>query len=125
MEDQPMKWLYVTLAVALLVAGSSFAAAPALAMEDACPHDATVQSLTDCVNHAQQIGAIDNSGVAESLLSIAGAAQSAVQRGQNQVAIRQLNAFVYAVKANSGVHIASDHADCLIMHANMVIAALK
>lgn len=102
------------------------AAIPAAAMEEhTCPHDMnTVDSLYHCVNHALEMGHITNAGVAKSLLAKLDAAQAAVDHGQPEVAAKILNAFINEVQAQAGVHIAPMHAEHMIMHAQMVIAAL-
>ena len=98
---------------------------PALAQADStCPMTPTVQSLHNCVLHAQQIGAIDNAGIAASLLAKVDAAQAALDGGQPRVAIQLLQAFIQEVEAQANVHIAQPHASHLVMHAQMVMSAL-
>ena len=91
-----------------------------------CPHpmDATVAALHDCVQHAADMGMIDNPGVAHSLLSKVEAAQAALDRGQPAVAVNKLRAFIHEVQAQAGKHIDAEHADHMVMHAQMVIDAL-
>ena len=90
-----------------------------------CNHDgATIASLHHCVMHAVDMGHITNAGVATSLMAKLDAAQAAVDRGQTDVAINLLNAFVNEVKAQSGKFIVADHAGHLVMHAQMVIMVL-
>jgi len=118
-----MKSLFVVLT---FIALSLIAARPALAQaEDVCPHDAaTVESLRECVQHASTHGFIDNAGVTRSLLAKLDAAQAAVDRGQPSLAVNILKAFVQAVEAQSGQHIAPEHAGRLVEHAQLVIQAL-
>ena len=99
-------------------------AARAQAM-DVCPHDATVQSLQACVQHARSQGFIDNGGIARSLLAKLDATQAALARGQLPVAINALEAVVHELDAQAGKHILAEHATHLRMHAQMVIQALK
>jgi hypothetical protein len=100
---------------------------PLLAQGDPmCTGDmTTVVSLKDCVQHAYAMGHIDNKGVAKSLLKKLDAAQAAVSLGQDDVAINNLDAFINAVEAQSGKHIAAEHAAHMIHHAEMVIDALS
>jgi cell division FtsZ-interacting protein ZapD len=95
-------------------------------MDSMCTGDmTTVASLQECVKHAYAMGHIDNKGVAKSLLKKLDAAQAAVSRGQDDVAINNLDAFINAVEAQSSKQIAAEHAAHMIHHAEMVIAALS
>lgn len=98
-------------------------AAPAFAAEDhTCDHEATtIESLHHCVMHALDMGHITNSGVATSLMAKLDAAQAALGRGQTDVAINILQAFINEVNAQAGVHIDAHHADHLVEHAQNVI----
>ena len=112
----------VMFIVLTLVVFSLIAPAPARAQTmDDCVHDATIQSLRTCVQHAAEHGHIDNSGVTHSLLAKLDAAQKAQDRSQNAVAIDILEAFVREVRAQSGKHIVQEHAEHLLMHAQAVI----
>jgi len=84
----------------------------------------TIQSLRDCVQQCSDMGYIENKGVARALLSELDAAQAALDRGQPAVAIADLQAFVQMVNAQAGVTIVQDHADHMVMHAQMVIQGL-
>ena len=116
------KLLLVFSVVAIL----SLLAAPAFAAGDmTCDHDGkTIDSLHHCVMHASDMAHIDNKGVAKSLMAKLDGAQVALDRGQTRVALNKLNAFINEVNAQSGKHIAADHAGMLVEHANKVIAAL-
>jgi hypothetical protein len=116
------KLLLVFSVVAIL----SLLAAPAFAAGDmTCDHDGeTIESLHHCVMHASDMAHIDNKGVAKSLTAKLDGAQAALDRGQTRVAVNKLNAFINEVNAQSGKHIAADHAGMLVEHANKVIAAL-
>jgi len=92
---------------------------------DECPLVPTISSLEACVQHAAETGDIDNQGVANSLLATLDAAQAAFERGQNAVAIYQLEAFIHEVQAQTGKHINAAHADHMVMHAQAVIQALE
>ena len=95
-------------------------------MDSMCSGDmTTVASLQECVKHAYAMGHIDNKGIANSLLKKLVAAQAAVDRSQDDVAINNLDAFINAVEAQSGKHIAADHAAHMIHHAQMLIDALS
>ena len=110
------KLLFVLSIVGVLL----LLAAPAFAADMTCDHsDATIVALHDCVMHH-----VTNPGVAISLMAKLDAAQVALTRGQTDVAINLLNAFINEVNAQSGKHIATDHAGMLVEHANKVIAAL-
>ena len=115
--------LSVFVLLALLTAAL---AVPAFASdENMCSHDMnTVESLHHCVNHALEMGHIANAGVGNALLAKLNAAQAAADRGQPAVAINLLSAFINQVQAQSGVQIDAMHAEHMIMHAEMVIAAL-
>lgn len=115
--------LSVVVLLALLI---TTLAVPAFASDEhMCSHDMnTVESLHHCVNHALEMGHITNAGVGNALLAKLNGAQAAVDRGQPAVAVNKLNAFINQVQAQSGVHIDAEHADHMIMHAQMVIAAL-
>jgi hypothetical protein len=92
---------------------------------DECVHEPTISSLTACVQHAAAEGFIDNQGVTNSLLVKLDAAQAAQDRGQTGTAINLLGAFIHEVQAQAGKHIDQTHAQHLVMHAQMVIQALK
>jgi hypothetical protein len=91
---------------------------------ETCPMTPTIQALRDCVQHAVDQGLIDNAGVATSLFAKLDAAQAAQDRGQPTVAVQMLQAFIDAVGAQAGQHIDAAHAAHMIMHAQLVIAAL-
>jgi hypothetical protein len=84
----------------------------------------TIAALTTCVEHAANQGLITSQGVANSLLAELNAAQAAFDRGQTSVAINDLQAFIYEVQAQAGVHIDSMHAQHMVIHAQLVIQAL-
>ena len=112
------------IALALLVLGL-IAPVPARAQAmDECPQEATIQSLRTCVQHAAEHGHISNQGVTYSLLAKLDAAQAAQDRGQTEVAVKVLEAFVREVRAQAGEHILQEHAEHLLMHAQAVIQAL-
>jgi hypothetical protein len=110
----------------MMVALSLLAVSPALANEDmGCAHDvATIASLRECVVHARDMGYIDNAGIARSLLKKLDKAQANLDRGKVDDAIDNLEDFVEMVQEQSGKHIDPMHAEHLIHHAHMVIAAL-
>ncbi len=116
--------MFVLVILVPLVLG---AAAPALAQTDMqCPNmQATIKDLRACVQHAIDMGYITNPLFAQSLLAKIDAAQAAYDRGQTSVAILDLQAFILQVQAQSGKLIDSTHAEHMIMHAQMVIAALQ
>jgi hypothetical protein len=103
------------------------AAGPALAMDGSmCTHDMiTIGSLHDCVKNAVEMGHIDNAGVGQSLLAKVDAAQAAYARGQSDVAIQILQAFVNEVTAQAGHHIDANHAQHMIDHAQSIIDHLR
>jgi hypothetical protein len=119
-----VKPLFLALTLVVL---SMLVAAPALAQDNStCTHDIpTIQALHDCVVECATMGHIDNQGVARSLLATLDVAQAAVQRGSPATAVKVLNAFIREVQAQSGKHIVAEHADHMVMHAQMVIAALS
>ena len=91
---------------------------------DSCAYEPTISSLQTCVQHATDAGLIDNQGVANSLLAELDAAQAAFTRGQPAAAIFLVQTFSHDVRAQQGKHIEADHAEHMLMHADMVIAAL-
>ena len=91
---------------------------------DHCDHALTIPALRTCVQHARDHGHIDSRGIARSLVAKLDAAQAALERGQSAVAVRKLEAFVHAVDAQTGKHIAAEHAAHLRMHAEAVVTAL-
>jgi len=116
--------LYVTC---VLVVVSLLSVTPVFASDgEQCPHpEHTIQALRDCVVHAAEMGHIDNQGVANSLLAKLDAAQAAFDRGQTQVAVATLEAFIHEVEAQAGKHIDPEHADHMVMHAWHVIHGLS
>ena len=117
-----MKLLFVTLTLIVL---GLVTPVPARAQEmDDCPHAPTIASLRTCVQHAADEGHIDNRGIARSLLAKLDAAQAAFDRNQTAVAVKELEAFVRELDAQTGKHIVAEHATHLRMHALDVIAAL-
>ena len=125
-----MKKLLLVLSV---IAMLSLLAAPALAAGDmTCDHSGTtmdpmhaIASLHHCVMHAVDMEHITNAGVATSLMAKLDAAQAAFDRGQTDVAINLLNAFIHEVSAQSGKFIVADHGLHLAQHAQHVIDALR
>jgi hypothetical protein len=112
------------IALTLLMLGL-IAPVPARAQEmDDCSPEATIQSLRACVQHAAQLGHIDNRGVARSLLAKLDAAQAALDGGRPELAVNRLEAFVREVRAQAGKHILQEHAEHLLMHAQAVIQEL-
>jgi hypothetical protein len=91
---------------------------------DDCALTPTIASLETCVEHAASQGIITSQGVANSLLAILDAAQSALDRGQTSAAIYNLQAFINDVQAQAGKHIDAMHAQHMVMHAQLVIQAL-
>jgi hypothetical protein len=85
----------------------------------------TIQSLRDRVVYAYAMGHITNAGVEAGLLQLVDAAQAAADRAKAQTAINNLRAFIALVQAQSGISIQTMCADCLTMHAGMVIDALR
>lgn len=116
--------LAITLSALIIIGIFGGTTAPAQASGECEHHAATIESLRHCVEHASMMGHIDNEGVANSLLAKLSAAQAAVNRGEPDVAANILAAFVSEVQAQSGQHIATEHAGHMAMHAEQVIDAL-
>jgi hypothetical protein len=116
------RWLLVFMVVAL----SLLAVSPVLAHEDmGCAHDvATIAALRECVVHAREMGHIDSDQIAQNLLKKLDKAQASLDGGKVNNAIGLLQGFIDAVEEQSGKHIDPMHAEHLIEHAQMVIAAL-
>lgn len=116
-----MRVLLITLTLLML---GLIAPVPARAQAmDECAHEATIQSLRTCVQHAAEHGHINSQGVTLSLLAKLSTAQAAQDRGQTEVAVKVLEAFVREVRAQTGKHILQEHAEHLLMHAQSVIQA--
>ena len=123
-----LRLVVVTLAMLLLALSFTLFApgkASAQVKADDCTHAATIDSLEMCVQHAADQGHIDSQKVAHSLLVKLDKAEAALANDHPKVAIGWLNAFIHEVKAQSGKHIEAMHAEQLVMHAKMVIAALE
>jgi hypothetical protein len=84
----------------------------------------TIQSLRTCVTHCYDMGYIKTQGVEAALLKLLDAAQASADKGNTTAAINSLNAFITLVQKQPGTIVDSTHANCLIMHATMVIKAL-
>ncbi len=115
--------MFVTAAIAIMLGVATVGPTAAQEMS-MCPHEATLQSLQACVQHAREQGHIDNQGVTRSLLAKLDAAAAAVERDQPAAAVDILEAFVSQLEAQDGKHIVAPHAGHLQMHAQMVIDAL-
>ena len=116
------RWLIVFMLLALSLSTVS----PALAQADmGCTHDATtIASLRECVVHAWEMGHITNDQVAQNLLKLLDMAQARLDSGKVNSAIGLLQGFIEAVEEQAGQTIDPVHAEHLIHHADMVIAAL-
>jgi hypothetical protein len=96
---------------------------PAYAMDGGhtCEHhENTIEHLQMCVAHH-----VDQGGILRGLQAKLNAAQNADDRGQPHVAVNNLEAFINLVEAQAGKHIAVEHADHMIQHANAVITMLS
>ncbi len=124
-----MKLRFVVLALLIFVAlvgvGLLTPGTARAQTNDDCVHAPTISSLRTCVLHAAGEGFIDNQGVTKGLLAKLDAAQAALDRGQTGAAINLLNAFIHEVQAQAGKHIQQEHAQDLVMHAQLVIQALQ
>ena len=116
------RWLLILMVIAL----SLLTVSPALAQEDmGCTHaDPTIAALRDCVVHAREMGHIDSDQIAQSLLKKLDQAQASLKSGKVSNAIGKLGGFIEQVQEQAGNHIDPMHAEHLIEHAQMVIAAL-
>lgn len=113
-----------------LVALSFAVVGPAFAAETcnhdmAGSHDPTIAALIDHVNHARTMNHITSGGVSNALLAKLKSAEAAQARGQADVAINTVNAFINQVKAQSGKQIEAACADHLLMQAEHVVMALQ
>lgn len=124
-----MKLRFVALALVMFVAlvgvGLLALGTAHAQTSDECVHAPTISSLRTCVQLASVASFIDNQGVTNSLLAKLDAAQAALDRSQTGTAINLLNAFIHEVQAQAGKHIEQMHAEHLVMHAQIVIQALK
>lgn len=110
--------LRITVGTMLMLALISSASA-----QETCPM--TLDTLPMCITHQWENGHISNNGVYNSLLAKADAAIEAHNRGQNNVAINILNAFIHEVNAQSSNKITNEAANHMIMHAQTVITNLE
>jgi hypothetical protein len=76
------------------------------------------------VQYYYSSGAIDNWGIYISLLAKLQGALKALSKGQTDVAINKLTAFINEVQAQSGNHITAEAAAILIADARWVIYQL-
>jgi hypothetical protein len=106
----------------LAVACVSFA--PLAAIQDHCPdmHEDPLGTLDDCLAHHES--EIASPGVYRSLVMKALAAQDAAARGQDDVAILVLTAFIDEAEALVDVQITGDAAH-IIHHAQMAVAQME
>jgi hypothetical protein len=81
--------------------------------------------LATCVENAASQGIITSQGVVHSLLAKLDVAQAAHHRGQTGAAINLLNTIIHEVQTQAGKHIEQEHAQHLVLHAQMVMQALK
>ena len=116
------RWLLFLIVTTLAL----LAVSPVLAQEDmGCTHDdPTIAALRECVVHAREMGHIDSDQVAQSLLKKLDKAQASLDDGKGSNAIGKLEGFIEEVQEQAGEHIDPIHAEHLIEHAQMVIAAL-
>lgn len=91
---------------------------------DSCPLEATIASLQACVQHAADMGFIGNQGVTQSLLAKLDAVQAAVDQSQPGVAVQVVQAFEDEVTAQAGKHIDPEHAQHMLLHAQIASQAL-
>ncbi len=117
--------LTLVLFVALVEMGLLASGTARAQTTDECGQATTIASLVACVEHCAQQGFINNQGVTNSLLAELDAAQAAQDNGQNGTAINLLGAFIQEVQAQAGKHIVQPHAQHMVLHAQMVIQALK
>ena len=87
--------------------------------------ETSAQSTCIVVNRLYNEGKIDNRGIANSLSVKCAQAQKSLDKGKNDTAINQLQAFINEVQAQSGQHITADAASLLIADAQWVIAHLQ
>ena len=87
--------------------------------------NATVPSISAGVIRFLAERKIDNVGISVSLLKKLANAQVSLHKGNTQAAIKQLEAFISEVQAQSGKHIKADAATLLITDARWVIAHLQ
>ena len=113
------------LMIPLMLIGAVMTISPVASAMD-CPSNMlpTIQGLRDCVQHAVDIGHISDSGIVTSLFAKIDAAQAAQDRGQSATAADILQAFIQEVNALAGVFIEAEHADHIVMHAQMVVTDL-
>jgi len=115
------RWLSALVAFAIVVAAGS--SAGLAACDCPCQPD-TIVGLRDCIEHAFDMGHINQAGVAVSLAAKLDAAQAALDREEAAVASHLLAAFINEVTAQAGVHIDTEHAAHLLEHAEKIEAAL-
>ena len=117
----------VFVALVAFVGFNLIASVPAHAQTkmDDCVHQPTIDTLEACVDHAADQGFITSRWVTRSLFAKLDSAENALRHRHTSRAINTLNAFISEVRAQSGKHIVPMHAMHLVMHAQLVIHALK
>lgn len=111
-------FVWATLAASLLLV------LPAKAADGDCPGmDDALATLDECVTYHYEAGDIERRGIYLSLLAKALVAQDATERGDADVAIHILQAFINEIDALSGVQITGSVVD-LVHHAEMAVAQL-
>lgn len=100
---------------------------------DNCPfEDATGldANLDGCIDKLEDLSAVIEDlylqeGIENSLISIADNALAALERGNDEVAVNILQAFINYVEAQSGKKISEEDANMLIEYANNVIVQIE
>ena len=84
--------------------------------------EVTIEDLITSVLDFYDTGEIENAGVLNSLLKTLESAAAALIKDNGIAATNKLNAFLNAVKAQSGKHITTEAADSLIADAEWILA---
>jgi hypothetical protein len=89
----------------------------------------TVEGLIDLLNvlrnDAQHKGMVKSRGIARSLMAKLLAAQKSIDKDKEKAAVKQLNAFINEVEAQSGKKIPEEVADLLCAYAQNIITQIK
>lgn len=121
------KFAIVVLVVAVLSIGSATAAlaAPGAPEMDACPHEATIAALRQCVTDATKMGHIADAATSMRLRNLLIGAEVAAVRGQTDLAANRLAAFsALVMRASAQGRINAECADHLLEHAELVAGAM-
>ena len=87
-------------------------------MNEVAPQEA-IENLEDYIVNLNL-----DKGITNSLTAKLGAAISSLDRGNENAALNQLNAFINSVEAQRGKKLTNEQADALILEVNRIISGI-